>query len=98
MAEQINYLTQAFQIIANSEGNYGLGVGLIKDFMPKLLKHTQNELYRYNMSDIITMLQGYDALWETQILQKKDFATVHRTCHTYLENYLHRAKKLISGR
>jgi hypothetical protein len=50
------------------------------------------------MSDIITMLQGYDALWETQILQKKDFATVHRTCHTYLENYLHRAKKLISGR
>jgi len=40
MAEQINYLTQAFQIIANSEGNYGLGIGMIKDFMPKLLKHT----------------------------------------------------------
>lgn len=70
---------------------------LIKDFLPKLLSHSQTEIYRYNMSDIITMLQGYETLWESQVLTTKDFASVHKTCHGYLENYLHRTKRAVTG-
>ena len=49
------------------------------------------------MSDIITMLQGYETLWESQVLTTKDLASVHKTCHSYLENYLHRTKKSVTG-
>lgn len=49
------------------------------------------------MSDIITMLQGYETLWESQVLTTKDFAAVHKTCHGYLENYLHRTKRAVTG-
>lgn len=55
-------------------------------------------MYRYNMSDIIIMLNSYYALWDTGIMKTKEMATVHKAVHLYLENYLHKSKKTISGR
>ena len=96
-AEHINYLTQGLQMVLVTKSLSGEQKQLIKDFLPKLLSHSQTETYRYNMSDIITMLSGYETLWESQVLTTKDFATVHRTCHAYLENYLHRTKRAVTG-
>ena len=70
---------------------------VLADFCPKLLAHSHTELYRCNMGDIVAMLSGFESLWQAKILKTKDFANVHRNCQAYLEQYLHKTKKYITG-
>ena len=60
--------------------------------MPTMLRLSQNEVFRYNMQDIVTMLQGYDTLKQYEALSTEDLSLVHRTCDSFLANYLTRVK------
>lgn len=57
-----------------------------------MLRQSQNEVFRYNMQDIVMMLQGYDTLREHEALSAEDLSLVHRTCDAFLANYLTRVK------
>ncbi len=78
-AEEISYLVQAFANISTDSKAIS-DQDEISKFIPKLLVHTQNELYRYNMADIVTMLNGYFKLWDVGALEKAELARVHEFC------------------
>ena len=42
---------------------------LIEDFLPKLVKETNNELNSCNMSDIINIMDTYYALYEKKMFK-----------------------------
>lgn len=42
---------------------------LVKDFIPKMLTYTKIELYRFNLDDVVVMLQGYDLLWDYKAIK-----------------------------
>ena len=67
------------------------------DFIPKLIDHTQIELYRFRISDLVKLLEGFSRLWNSGLLPDKQLNRVHKTSQAYLENYLHKAKKIING-
>lgn len=52
----------------------------IGDFMPRLLEHATNELFRSQIGDIITLVEGYDALWDVQAISKDEYSKVHVHC------------------
>ena len=54
--------------------------------MPKLLYHTQNEMYRYNCDDIIVTMEAYTALWESKALKKRQLSIVHTLSDAFLHD------------
>ena len=78
-AEDISYMIQAFTNIA-AERETIADKTKIGKFVPKLLLYTINEVYRYNMSDIVTMMSGYFKLWEVGVLGKSELVNMHKIC------------------
>ena len=95
-AEHISYLIEAFSVISQERATIPDQSEITK-FVPNLLAHTHNEMYRYNMADCVTMMNGYFNLWNVGVLERKDLTTVHTFCQTYLSEYLHKSKRQISG-
>jgi len=96
-AEQINVITMSFKILTAHKSEFIDEHAIVEKFIPKLTIHTQNEMYRYNMGDIVTMLEGYNALWDAGVIKTKQLGYIHKTCHDFMHQYLHKAKKSISG-
>ena len=63
-----------------------------------MLAHSKQELYRYNVHDIMVMLKGCSELYAANLIGKKDMAGVHKTVEDFLKEYLEKAKKEITGR
>ena len=61
---------------------------MISEFLPRMLAQSETELYRSKMSDLLTLLEGFNTLWRGQVLPKEEFSKVHRHCEVYLDNYL----------
>ena len=78
-AEQISYLSEAFSILGTyhdqaDEENSQLSeqhIKLVTDFIPKLIDHTQIELYRFRVSDLVKLLHGFEKLWDSGLLPDK---------------------------
>ena len=70
----------------------------ITEFLPRMLDHSRNELYRMQIGDIINIVEGYEKLWQTEILTSDDFNKVHKHCEGYLANFLEKTKRTVSGK
>ena len=100
-AEQINYLMRAFSIVSSliESGQIDSSVKKqIADFMPRMLEKSESELYRSKIGDVVTLIQGYSALYEANVLSKEDHSKAHRACQSYLNEYMSKAKRTISGK
>lgn len=85
-AEPISYLLKAMPVlypVCNKDEKRAM-----KEFAPRLFKHNQNEVYRYNIRDLIAMVEGYDGLYENGVLEQGQLSMVHRVCDAYLIDYL----------
>ena len=71
---------------------------MITEFLPRMLETSANELYRSMVSDVITLVQGYECLWAKGILPKEEFSQVHVHCEVYLDNYLDKTKRTMNGK
>ena len=40
----------------------------IKDFSLRLFKHSENEMSRFNLTDVVTMIDSYDQLSDHKII------------------------------
>ncbi len=70
----------------------------IRAFLPGLLVHSQNEVYRFNLQDVIIMADSYSALWESKALSTSDLTTVHKITDAYLMYYQQKGRSFhISG-
>jgi len=81
-AETINYLMRGFSNIAVAvrapefKGDAGI-TKMITTFMPRMLEHSESELYRCMIGDVITLVDGYASLWSNDVLPKEEFSKVH---------------------
>ena len=46
----------------------------------------------------MTLVQGYASLFKADVLSSQEHAKAHQACQTYLNEYLSKAKRIISGR
>jgi hypothetical protein len=58
-AENLNYLMQALHLLHPLPTLPEEKKKTIEKFMPKLLQHTQLEMYRYNCDDVIVTIEAY---------------------------------------
>ena len=79
-AEHISYMIKAFQNIASDNGKEIFDMTKISQILPRLLKYTSGEVYRYNMSDLVTMIDGYHQLWIADVLGKQSLVAMHKLC------------------
>ena len=66
--------------------------------MPRMLDKSESELYRSKIGDVVTLIQGYSALYEAKVLSRADHSKAHQACQTYLNEYMSKAKRTINGK
>ena len=72
---------------------------MIKDFLPRMLEHSGNELYRCKIGDVTTFMDGYQKLWENKVITSAELGEAHnQVCEVYLNNYLDKTKRSINGK
>ena len=70
----------------------------IVDFMPRLLEHSSSELFRSKIGDVITLVEGFNALWEVDVISTEQYSKVHVHCQSYLCEFMAKSKRTINGR
>eukprot|EP00351_Strombidinopsis_sp_SopsisLIS2011_P000887 CAMPEP_0116871840 /NCGR_PEP_ID=MMETSP0463-20121206/2358_1 /TAXON_ID=181622 /ORGANISM="Strombidinopsis sp, Strain SopsisLIS2011" /LENGTH=107 /DNA_ID=CAMNT_0004510999 /DNA_START=106 /DNA_END=429 /DNA_ORIENTATION=+ len=70
---------------------------ILDEFVPQFIEHSKNEMYRYNMDDLVVMLDSFHELWDRNLLKNKQLGQVHEICNQYLANYLHKSQQHITG-
>lgn len=82
--EQINYIMKAFANIAALCERGSLDKNALKkpisDFLPRLMEQIESDLYRSKVSDVITLAEGYSALFDAQIITSVEHSKVHMAC------------------
>lgn len=108
--EHINYLMRGFHLVSEvlseqsateitGKAKADLMRQMIKDFLPRMLEHCADELYRSKIGDVTTLMDGHQKLWENKVITNAELGRAHsQVCEVYLNNYLDKTKRSINGK
>ena len=100
--EHLIYLIKALRlssepVFLSHYKNKDATLNQIENFIPKIIHQTQVELFRCNISDIVTIMDSLFKLWNKNIFKSLQMTTIYKTCESYLQEFLGRSKKDITG-